>query len=343
MIGISYHKDYDKYDLGTGHPLIGNKATKFMRFIEENKIINDCEIFKPKKAEVKYLLKVHTKEYVKRVEQLSKTGGRLSIDTPAPKGIFEYARLATGGTILAGEKLFGKYKITVNPLAGFHHAGVSTSSGFCFFNDIAVAIEYIREQLKIKSFMIVDLDVHHGNGTQEIYYQDPTVLSISFHQNGKTLYPGTGFIDEIGDGEGKGFNVNLPLPPGTGNLNYLKAFDTIIPTLSSEFKPEIIIYQSGVDTHHADPLADLNLTYQAYYNLASRMKKLSDETCNKLMVLFGGGYNSTSSVKSYFNIFCGLLGKKQFIIENMVPDYGGQKVVKLINELKTKLSPYWKF
>jgi acetoin utilization protein AcuC len=191
--------------------------------------------------------------------------------------------------------------------------------------------------------MIVDLDVHHGNGTQEIFYSDPTVLSISFHQNGNTLYPGTGFIKEIGEGEGKGFNVNLPLPPGTGNINYLNAFDSIIPPLSSEFKPEFIIYQSGVDTHHADPLADLNLTYQTYYNLAIRMKNISDQTCKKLLVLFGGGYNSNSSVKSYFNIFCGLLGKKQFIKENVFPDYSGQKVIRLINELKTQLSPYWKF
>ncbi|MBN2603730.1 MAG: acetoin utilization protein AcuC [Candidatus Thermoplasmatota archaeon] len=343
MIGISYHKDYDKYDLGTDHPLIGDKPTKFMKFIEEKKIIEYCDIFTPKKADVKYLLKVHTKEYVKRIEELSKTGGRLSLDTPAPKGIFEYACLATGGTILAGVKLFDKYNITVNPLAGFHHAGISSSSGFCFFNDIAVVIEYIREQYNIKKFMIVDLDVHHGNGTQEIYYSDPTVLSISFHQNGNTLYPGTGFIEEIGEGEGKGFNVNLPLPPGTGNLNYLKAFDSIIPALSSQFKPEIIIYQSGVDTHHADPLADLNLTYQTYYNLALRMKEISNSTCNKLLVLFGGGYNSTSCIKSYYNIFCGLLGEKGFIKENVFPDYSGGKIDKLIDEIKTQLSLYWNF
>ena len=343
MIGISYHKDYDKYDLGTNHPLIGNKPTKVIRFLEEKGIIDDCDIFTPKKAEVKYLLKVHTKDYVERIERLSKTGGKLSLDTPAPKGIFDYACLATGGTILSGVKLFDKYKITANPLAGFHHAGISSSSGFCFFNDIAVVIEYLRERYKVKRFMIVDLDVHHGNGTQEIYYSDPSVLVISFHQNGNTLYPGTGFTEEIGQGEGIGFNVNLPLPPGTGNINYLNAFDCIVPSLSSEFKPEVIIYQSGVDTHHADPLADLNLNYQTYYNLALRIKNISESTCNKLLILLGGGYNSTSCVKSYFNIFCGLLEKKQYIKENASPDYSGQKVVRSIDELKTKLLPYWKF
>ena len=203
MIGITYHKDYNKYDLGMGHPLVGDKPTKTMEFFEEQGIMNSVTLFAPNKATEKDLLRAHSKNYVNRVKELSKTGGMLASDTPAPIGIYDIASLATGGSILAGEKLFEGFNIMANPLAGFHHAGRDFSSGFCFFNDIAVTIEYLREKQKLKKFLVIDLDVHHGNGTQDIYSSDPTVLNLSFHQDGKTLYPGTGSLDYIGRDKGE--------------------------------------------------------------------------------------------------------------------------------------------
>jgi len=266
----------------------------------------------------------------------------LAFDTPAPAGIYKYARLVTGGTILAGRELFGGFNCMVNPLAGFHHASRNFSSGFCFFNDIAVVIEYLRENYKLRRFLIVDLDVHHANGTQEIYYDNPTVLNISFHQDGRTLYPGTGSLEKIGRDKGEGFTVNLPLPQGTGSASYLKAFDEIIPIITKQFKPEIIIYQSGVDTHHSDPLADLNLTYQIYYHLAKRIKELSADYCNKLLVLFGGGYNSSSSVISYYNVMCGLLDEDKYLKEiDNTSHQKFEKVKNLVFDLKKVLKPHW--
>jgi len=341
-IGIVYHEDYNKYDLGVDHPLVGDKPGKTMALLKEKGILAKVEIFTPKKATETDLLRVHSKSYVNRIKELSQTGGMLSLDTPAPKGIYEYASLAAGGTILAGEKLFDGYQCMVNPLAGFHHASREFSSGFCFFNDIAMVIEYLREKHKVKKFLVVDLDVHHANGTQEIYYDDPTVLKISFHQDGRTLYPGSGSIEKVGGGAGEGFTVNLPLPPGTGNTSFLKAFDEIVPKLTKQFAPEIIIYQSGVDTHHADPLADINLTYTIYYQLAKKMMTLSSSTCNKLLVLLGGGYNSSGSVQSYYNIMCGLLGREDCIKEKEIPDPKTEEVEKLVIELKNLLRPYWK-
>jgi len=343
MFALVYHDDYNKYDLGVSHPLISDKPKKTMEFFKEKKIIQDFKIFKAQNASEEDILRIHNPRYVERIKNLSKTGGMLSIDTPAPKGIFEIALLVTGGTKLAGEKLFNDFNCTINPLAGFHHASKGYSSGFCFFNDIAVVIELLRERYSVNRFQIIDLDVHHANGTQEIYYNDPSVLNISFHQDGNTLYPGTGGMEKIGRDSGEGFTVNLPLPPETTSEDYILAFDTIIPHLTRKFNPQIIIYQCGVDTHHSDPLANLCLTYQTYYYLANRIMNLSKETCNKLLVLFGGGYNSDSSVISYYNILCGLLEKEGYITEEYKQEYFKNDIDLLLEKFKRIYSPFWDF
>ncbi|MFW6121592.1 MAG: histone deacetylase family protein [Petrotogales bacterium] len=341
MKAIIYHEDYNKYDLGAIHPLVGDKPRKTIEFFKKKGIFDEVSLFTPEKATESDLLRVHDKSYVDRVKSLSKKGGMLTFDTPAPIGIFEYASLSVGGTILAGKKLFENYDCTINPLGGFHHASRGFSSGFCFFNDIAIVIEYLREKYKLKRFLIIDLDVHHCNGTQEIYYADPTVLNISFHQDGRTLYPGTGSLEKIGRDKGKGYTVNLPLPPGTKSRSYVNAFNCLIPPLTRQFNPEILIYQSGVDTHYSDPLANLNLTYQTYYYLAKKIAELSQHTCNKLLVLFGGGYNSVSSVKSYYNIMCGLLDKNKYFKEEDLPDNNTSHVEKLVNKIRKNFKDHW--
>jgi len=343
VFGISYHQDYNKYDLGIKHPLIGDKPQKTMEFLKEKNMLIDFSIFSPEKVEEIDMLRVHDQVYINQLKELNKTGGMLSFDTPAPRGIYDIARLATGGTVLAGRKLFEKYHCTINPLAGFHHASRVSSSGFCFLNDIAIVIENIRNSFQCNRFLIVDLDVHHANGTQEIYFDDPTVLNLSFHQDGRTLYPGTGSIEKIGRDKGSGYTINLPLPPGTGHKSYVHAFDSIVPPLITQFKPEFLIYQCGVDTHHSDPLANLNLLYQSYFYLAKRMATLSSESCQKLLVLFGGGYNSIASIKSYYNIICGLQDKKKYLKEKEQEEANKKEVKEIITKLKEQLEPYWSF
>lgn len=344
MIGIIYHPDFNKYDLGLDHPLIGNKPGETIKILKEKKLLDKIEIFTPEQTTQKSLMKAHKKDYVEKIKTLSKKGGLLAPDTPAPKGIYEIASLATGGTILAGEKLFEGYNIMINPLGGFHHAGKNSSSGFCFFNDIAVVIEHLREKQNLKRFLIIDIDVHHGNGTQDIYSDDPSVLNISFHQDGRTLYPGTGAIDFIGREKGTGYTVNLPLPIGTGSQGLKYAFDEIVPNLIKKFEPEIIIFQSGVDMHHSDPLADLSVSHQTYYYLAEKVKKLSQESCDKLLVVLGGGYNSKQSVISYYNEICAFLECKDIISEEDKMQFQKyDKVQDLVSELKNVLKPYWVF
>lgn len=338
---VVYHEDFNKYDLGIDHPLIGEKPRNTMVYLKEQNVLSELQIWTPKKATEADILKVHDSDYLEQIKNLSQTGGWLSYDTPIPKGIFEIACLATGGSMCASEKLFEGFSITVNPLGGFHHASKGHSSGFCFFNDIAVTIEYLRETQKLKRFMIIDLDVHHGNGTQDIYFDDNIVLNVSFHQDGRTLYPGTGSIETIGRDDAAGYTINLPLPPGTGGESYIKAFKEIVLPVCRQYKPDIILYQSGVDTHHADPLANLNLTYQNYYHLAKHVAALSQETCKKLLVLLGGGYNSLTCVKSYYNVFCGLLGKQEFLEEEEAPDTDPIAVHRIVLQLKHSLREYW--
>ncbi|MEM0467456.1 MAG: hypothetical protein QXX20_07710 [Candidatus Thermoplasmatota archaeon] len=342
MNAIVYHEDFNKYDLGVDHPLIGDKPRQTMKFLTEKNILSSFDLLTPTPCSEQDLLRVHEKRYVDRVKELSENGGWLAADTPAPIGIYDIARLAAGGSILAGEKLFQGYNLSVNPLGGFHHASRAYSSGFCFFNDIAVTIEYLREKYHLKRCAILDLDVHHGNGTQDIYYDDPHILNISLHQDGRTLYPGTGGVEKIGRDRAEGYTINIPLPPATNGTSYLKAFHAIVPKIVRAFDPELIIYQSGVDTHHTDPLADLRLTYQTYYSLAQTIQKLSTETCNKLLVLFGGGYNSISCIIAYYNILSGILGDKDFYTEPETIDSSGVNIDIIIKDVKKHIKKYWK-
>ncbi|MDG6218896.1 MAG: histone deacetylase, partial [Candidatus Thermoplasmatota archaeon] len=320
------------------------KPKRTMDMLRRTKMISSFTEFTPMLANKKDILKVHGPSYVERIELLSKSGGMLSFDTPAPKGIDIFSRRAAGGTLVCGSKLFENYSVMVNPLGGFHHASMNHSSGFCFYNDIAIVIEYLRTYYTLKKFFIIDLDVHHGNGTMDIYYRDPTVLNLSFHQDGETLYPGTGSLEKIGGGNAEGFTVNLPLPPHTGSDAYLSAFDRIIPSLIHQFTPEIIIYQAGVDTHHTDPLADLQLSVQTYYRLAKAIHKLSQRYSQKLLVLLGGGYNSDDCILAYENIFHGLLFHEDYIIEDDPYHSNNIDIVESrIIDLETVLKPYWNF
>ncbi|MDI6917634.1 MAG: histone deacetylase [Thermoplasmatales archaeon] len=340
MIAVAYHANYSKYDLGEAHPLLGDKPKRTLEFLMEKNV--EMKVFEPEPVTYEELLAVHPKGFVEEIKNLSEFGGMLAVDTPAPKGIYDTARTASGGTKIMGVKVMEEFFCGVNLLGGFHHAGVDTASGFCFFNDIAVAVEFLRKKYGIKRFLVIDLDVHHCNGTQEIYYKDNSVLVVSMHQDGRTLYPGTGFIDEIGEDDGKGFNVNIPLPPGTGNKSYLYAFDEIIPRIAKQFKPEIIFYQSGVDTHHSDPLANLNLTFDVYHDLGKRVRDIAMDTCKKLVVCLGGGYSLEPSVKSYYNIVSGILDLKDFVSEKNIPDKKIDDVKNVVSYVKNKLADYWK-
>lgn len=294
---IIYHPQYLKYDFGSDHPFWPQRAAVFLDKMKDSQI--PYEILTPPKASDEDILLVHAKGYLQRVKELAKIYGALSLDTPVSLNILEAAYFSVGGSILALEQAL-KGKRTINLLGGMHHAGISDSSGFCIFNDHAVAIKKLQSEGKIKAAMVYDLDVHAANGTQEIFYSDPTIFTISLHQDPETLYPGTGFAWQEGMGPGLGFNKNIVMPPGTGEKKYLQALDSVLP-LAGVFKPDLIILVLGVDTYKEDPLASLKLEASTYTKIAQRFKNFP-----KLAVMFSGGYSKQTPdlwinfLKGYF-------------------------------------------
>ncbi|VVB64187.1 Histone deacetylase domain protein [uncultured archaeon] len=211
-------------------------------------------------------------------------------DNPVFKGMYSAARILAGGSIDAAKLMIEQDCSAFNIGGGLHHAMPTQASGFCIFNDIALAISILKR--KFKRILYIDIDGHHGDGVQNIFYTDPRVLKISIHESGRYIFPGTGFIDEIGEYDGKGYSVNIPMPMYATDDVYRRAFEEIVPALFEWFKPDVVVAQFGVDTHYSDPLTSLNLTLEGYSYLVYRIKELTDRySGGRLLALGGGGYS----------------------------------------------------
>jgi acetoin utilization protein AcuC len=207
-------------------------------------------------------------------------------ENPVFKGMFSLALAIAGGTYRGAVMLFdGDARCVFDPVSGLHHAGRAHASGFCYVNDIAIAIKALLP--KGAKIVYVDVDVHHGDGVQDAFYDTDQVLTISLHESGETLFPGTGFEKEIGTGQGRGFNVNVPFRAGTDDEVYLSTFDAIVPPLVKRFRPDIVFAQIGGDAHRIDHLAHLNLTNNGYKQVIAGINVLSP----RILAMGGGGYN----------------------------------------------------
>jgi acetoin utilization protein AcuC len=210
-------------------------------------------------------------------------------DNPIFPNMHEAASRVAGASVVAAEAVItGGAEHAFNPAGGLHHAMPERASGFCVYNDPAIAIAWMLAN-GAERIAYVDVDVHHGDGVQAIFYQEPRVLTISLHQSGRTLFPGTGFVDELGAGEAKGTKVNVPLPPYTGDDAWLHAFEEVVPPLVKAWKPTVLVTQLGCDTHHTDPLAMLDLTTNAYRRTARLLHDLAHEAAGGRWVATGGG------------------------------------------------------
>ncbi|SHK62978.1 acetoin utilization protein AcuC [Rhodothermus profundi] len=303
MISIVYHPDYLKYCFGPEHPFSPLRLEMLWTLLEA---LGDrptpCQ---PAAASRNEVLQVHTEAYVARVEAASQGEAVLDarafgLDTPDVP-IFldmDYAtRLQVGGT-LCGARLIaeGQARMVLQLGGGFHHAHPNRAAGFCIYNDLSIAIRALtRAGLRIA---YIDLDVHHADGVQAIHYHEDTVLTISLHETGQYLFPGTGAINEIGEGRGQGFSLNLPLQPFTEDESYLEVFERVVPHALTMFQPDVLVVQCGADAHFQDPLADLLLTTHAYEQLFRRLKALADEhTGGRALFTLGGGYDFDATVR----------------------------------------------
>lgn len=283
-LDIVYTEKYLTYDLGEGNPIVRTKTQDFLRSIKDKKRFS-YHILEPEKASEEDLLLVHTVKYLKELERLAANNLEFDPDTPVNRGMIEGGLYIVGGTIMCLNLALEDKKV-VNLIGGMHHAGSYQASGFCIYNDHAIAIRKLQREGKIKKAAVLDLDVHAGQGTQEIFYRDPNVLTVSIHQDPHTIYPGVGFESQRGDGEGYGTNINIPLPPLTGEDNYLKALNSVIPSIEN-FKPDIKVLVLGVDTYEEDHLGGFRLKIDSFRKIGERLKDWS-----KLAVLFGGGYST---------------------------------------------------
>jgi len=304
-LSIVYSDDFQHYDFGPSHPLKPTRLKLTFELMRSLGLLtaSNVDVQEPRMASMEELRMFHTEDYLQFVQAMSQTGdGYLDLgDTPAFKGCFEASALAVGASLTAVDIVMsGHAEHAVNIAGGLHHAHKDHASGFCIFNDPAVAIAYLKKKYHLDKILYLDVDAHHGDGVMYGFYDDATLLDIDFHEDGRNLFPGTGFVNEIGEGKASGLKINIPLPPFMSDDGYLKLFREIVPRAVRKFRPEILLMQCGADAHANDLLAHLKLTSKTYREATTIVDALSHEVSDSRLVLFGGGgYNLANVARTW--------------------------------------------
>ncbi|MER6810994.1 acetoin utilization protein AcuC [Spirillospora sp. NPDC000708] len=282
------------YDFGPGHPMNPVRVELTMALARELGVLDrsNVRVSEFETADDKLLRLVHEEAYIAAVKHAGATGlpepryGLGTDDNPVFLGMHDASALVTGASVAAAEAVWtGRAEHAANVSGGLHHALSGAASGFCVYNDPAVAIAWLLEN-GAERVAYVDIDVHHGDGVQAAFYDDPRVLTISLHETPRTLFPGTGFPTETG---ADGTAVNVSLPPGTNDASWLRAFDAVVPQLLRRFRPQVLVTQQGADSHALDPLAHLILTVDGQRTAYAALHRLAHETAGGRWILTGGG------------------------------------------------------
>ena len=285
------------YDFGPGHPLAPVRVELTIALTRAFGVLDRPEVtvLAPVSAQLTELELAHDADYIAAVRQAGLDGrpnaryGLGTPDDPVFYGMHEASALVAGATLTAARAVWrGEAGHAANVAGGLHHAMRRSASGFCVYNDPAIAIKWMLAE-GAERIAYVDLDVHHGDGVQAAFYDDPRVLTISLHEHPATLFPGTGLASEIGSGDGRGYAVNVALPAGTGDAGWLRAFDAVVPPLLRAFAPEVLVSQHGCDSHRLDPLANLELSVDAQRRAQLMVHDLAHETAGGRWLLTGGG------------------------------------------------------
>ena len=315
---VLYDDRYLEYSFGKDHafqPIRHRLAAELMR--SYGMFDGPVDLVPPRPATEEDLLLVHERRYVDAVRGLSEHPRDAAVewglgpgDNPIFPGMYGAAALQVGGTIQACEAVAGGERTRAYNLGGgFHHAMPARASGFCIFNDVAVGLARLLNEGRAKRILYIDIDAHHGDGVQEIFDEDPRVLTISLHESGRFLFPGTGLPEDIGKGKGEGYAVNIPLPPYTGDASYLHAFEEVVPPLARAYKPDVIFTQTGADAYYTDPLAHLKLTTRTYERVAEIVHGLSTRLCGgRWIAATGGGYDMAACARVWTMVAAGMAG-----------------------------------
>ncbi len=358
--GLIYDPIYLEHRIGT-HVESHERLIAIMDFLDAQGILDnpDFKETSPRSATIEQIQYVHTQsliEQVKRISERAASSGHiqsLDMDTLVAPKTYDASLYSVGGNlegidrILSGEIQNGF--ALVRPPG--HHTNLNRCAGFCIFNNIAIATEYLFREANLNRVAIIDWDCHHGNGTQDIFYEGALsegseVVFFSSHQDGRTLYPGSGSINEIGREKGKGKIINFPMPPRAAEDIIMLFFDEIIAPVLEEFKPEFILISAGFDTHHTDRLTNMGWTYQgpAYY--LEKIKMIADKYAEgRILITLEGGYQVDKQAKAVYNCLRVLNNESDQLIEENGRDSNQETLAyinnKLIPTIKSNISPYW--
>ena len=299
-----HSEETEQYSYPEGCPFKLERAGKVRKTLYSMGLLSGAGVSEvaPVSADRRAVKKFHSARYLHALKNAAR--GRWDVealhmgigteDCPIFTAMYDYAILAAGATLVGAEMLLaGKADVVFNPSGGYHHAFPEKAAGFCYINDNAIACTILAEAGR--KVLYLDVDVHHGDGVAYGFYDRSDVMTVSLHENPKMLFPGTGYEEEIGEGEGKGYCVNLPLPVGTYDRAYMKAFDAIVPPLIDAFNPDVIVFELGADTLAGDPLAHLQLTNNSYVEIINRL--LSFE--KPILMTGGGGYHVENTVRAW--------------------------------------------
>jgi acetoin utilization protein AcuC len=303
--GFVWDDRFLEYDFGPNHPFTQRSRRLAVHLLDESlRAAGNPPVNRPATVPVaseEYLRNFHLPEYLEHVREVSdsRAPGLLDRgDTPAFPGCYTASARLVAGAAWAIETALEHGRPTFHPAGGLHHAHPSRASGFCIFNDVAVAIgATIRAGRRVA---YIDIDAHHGDGVMYGFYESGAVLDIDFHQDGRTLFPGTGFPQETGRGDGEGLKVNVPLPPGTGDATWVALFRRIVPPLLRSYRPDLIVLQHGADGHLDDPLTQLAYTSRGFDVVDRLVLDLGAELCGSRVVFTGGGGYRPESVARVF-------------------------------------------
>lgn len=293
---VVYDDTLGAYDFGPHHPMSPLRVRLTMGLAEELGVMENLRRVDAPMATAEQLLSVHSQQFVDAVDRVGNRRGAVDLDhgigtddTPAFLGMHEASAHVVGATVEAFRQVWtGESLHSANIIGGLHHAMPGRASGFCVYNDIAVGIQWLLDH-GAERVAYVDVDAHHGDGVERIFWDDPRVLTISLHETGQMLFPGTGFATDVGGPGAEGAAVNVALPPGTADGGWLRAFHAVVPDLVREFNPDVLVTQHGCDSHMDDPLAHLMLSVDGQRAAYLELHKLAHEVADGRWVVTGGG------------------------------------------------------
>ena len=364
-VAILYRDEIKEYDFGTGHPFHGERYSAFMHMLLKRLAPDDYyRVLKAEAADNQDLLKICDQDYIDfcRDYYHSAASGWVgfyenltryqSLDNKPigmPGQLEAAARLIVGQAKMACDLVQGgEYKKAISGGGGMHHAKQRFGEGFCIYNDVAFSALYLIDKYKLERVLVLDTDAHAGNGTSEYLRSNPNVLYIDIHQDPATVYPGTGFVQEIGANDAKGHTVNIPLPVQAGDASFMKAFDEVVLPLTREYKPQVIVRNGGSDLHFNDGLTYLGVTIAGFKMVGEKVREMAEICGGKQIDLIASGYNAEVLPYAWLSLISGVADLPLTVEEVVkVPaqieqDQVMEATEKVLEEVRYHHRNYWK-